>query len=325
MPKFRICFAGTPAFAAAHLSTLLDSQHHVVAVYTQPDRPSGRGKKLQSSPVKKMAAANSIPVFQPDSLRSTQQEQVLSRLEPDLMVVVAYGLILPKPILKIPKYGCINVHASLLPRWRGAAPIERALLAGDKETGVTIMQMDEGLDTGEILMAEPVSIAATDSRVDLEHKLGIAGRKSLIYTLDHLRELSTKAIKQDDSHSTYAAKLKNSDALIDWNASADAVNRQIRAGLGRAPAFTFLEDQRFRILQATPLTEHPSASPGTIVATTKESFSVACVESLLRVEIVQLPGKTPMGVRDVINSRPLLFEPGKLVSSEQTPVKSKHR
>ena len=156
MGKLRICFAGTPAFAAAHLSALLEADYNIVAVYTQPDRPSGRGKKLQPSPVKELAVKNGLALYQPASLKSSAEQQILSELQPDLLLVVAYGLILPKAILDTPKNGCINVHASLLPRWRGAAPIERALLAGDKETGVTIMQMDEGLDTGAMLNTESV-------------------------------------------------------------------------------------------------------------------------------------------------------------------------
>jgi len=307
MKKLRICFAGTPAFAAAHLQALLKAGHHVVAVYTQPDRPAGRGKKLQASPVKQFALENNLPVFQPSSLRPEQETASLASLDSDLMIVVAYGLILPKTILDVPRLGCLNVHASLLPRWRGAAPIERALLAGDKVSGVTIMQMDEGLDTGAILDTESVGIAATDNRIDLEEKLQIAGQTALIRTLSDLAKYQSEATIQNDEDSSYAAKLEKSEAFIDWHLSAPEIDRQIRAGIGRNPAYTILNDQRLRILEGTVSSENYTAEPGQIVESRKAHFTVSCGSGALDVHRVQLPGKKPATVKDISNSRPELF------------------
>ena len=307
MKNLRICFAGTPAFAAAHLLALLKAGHHVVAVYTQPDRPAGRGKKLQASPVKKIALENMLPVFQPSSLRPLQETESLALLNCDLMVVVAYGLLLPKAILDVPRLGCLNVHASLLPRWRGAAPIERALLAGDKVSGVTIMQMDEGLDTGAMLNKESVQISATDNRVNLEERLQIAGQAALIRTLGDLEKYQSEATVQNDEDSNYAAKLEKSEAFIDWRLSASEIDRQIRAGIGRNPAYTVLNDQRLRILKGTVSVESYNAKPGQIVGSEKSHFTVSCGSGALDIQRVQLPGKSPATVKDISNSRPELF------------------
>ena len=307
MKNLRICFAGTPAFAAAHLLALLKAGHHVVAVYTQPDRPAGRGKKLQASPVKKIALENMLPVFQPSSLRPLQETESLALLNCDLMVVVAYGLLLPKAILDVPRLGCLNVHASLLPRWRGAAPIERALLAGDKVSGVTIMQMDEGLDTGAMLNKESVQISATDNRLNLEERLQIAGQAALIRTLGDLEKYQSEATVQNDEDSNYAAKLEKSEAFIDWRLSATEIDRQIRAGIGRNPAYTVLNDQRLRILKGTVSVETYNAKPGQIVESEKSHFTVSCGSGALDIQRVQLPGKSPATVKDISNSRPELF------------------
>lgn len=307
MKNLRICFAGTPAFAAAHLLALLKAGHHVVAVYTQPDRPAGRGKKLQASPVKKIALENMLPVFQPSSLRPLQETESLASLNCDLMIVVAYGLILPKAILDVPRLGCLNVHASLLPRWRGAAPIERALLAGDKMSGITIMQMDEGLDTGAMLNKETVQISATDNRLNLEEKLQIAGQAVLIRTLGDLEKYQSEATVQNDDDSNYAAKLEKSEAFIDWRLSATEIDRQIRAGIGRNPAYTVLNDQRLRILKGTVSGESYNAKPGQIVESEKTHFTVRCGSGALDIQRIQLPGKSPATVKDISNSRPELF------------------
>jgi len=307
MKNLRICFAGTPAFAAAHLLALLKAGHHVVAVYTQPDRPAGRGKKLQASPVKKIALENMLPVFQPSSLRPLQETESLASLNCDLMVVVAYGLLLPKAILDVPRLGCLNVHASLLPRWRGAAPIERALLAGDKVSGVTIMQMDEGLDTGAMLNKESVQISGTDNRLNLEERLQTAGQAALIRTLGDLEKYQSEATVQNDKDSNYAAKLEKSEAFIDWRLSASEIDRQIRAGIGRNPAYTVLNDQRLRILKGTVSVESYNAKPGQIVESEKSHFTVSCGSGALDIQRVQLPGKSPATVKDISNSRPELF------------------
>lgn len=311
MKNLRICFAGTPEFAATHLAGLLTSNHKVIAVYTQPDRPAGRGNKLLPSAVKKLALENSIPVFQPISLKPETEHKQLHRLSPDVLVVVAYGLILPQQILDIPVLGCINVHASLLPRWRGAAPIERALLAGDKVTGVTIMRMDAGLDTGDMLSTEHIAIESEDTRLDVENKLKLLGPNALIAVLNDLENKLKSAVKQDNSKSTYAAKLEKSEALIRWDVSAEIIHRQVRAGIGRSPAYTFLESQRLRILSARVVDSTATAASGTILSSDKNHFSVACRDSRLLVSRVQLPGKNEMLVGEVLNSRPDFFKPGK--------------
>ena len=317
MPALRIVFAGTPTFAAAHLSAILQSQHVVVAVYTQPDRPSGRGNKPTPSPVKELALENSLRVHQPASLRNIEEHQHLLELQADVLVVVAYGLILPKEILEIPRYGCINVHASLLPRWRGAAPIERALLAGDKVSGVTIMQMDEGLDTGDMLLKSELRIEEQDSRNDLELKLIDAGTVSLVRALDNLPELLKSPEKQDSALSCYAEKLDKSEALIDWQSQADFVHRQIRTGIGRTPAYTFLEGQRLRILQAEVLSTNSESATGNIIISDKESFVVQCKSSALKVSRVQLPGKAAAAVKDILNSKPDMFAVGKQFAASE--------
>lgn len=319
MQKLRICFAGTPAFSAVHLSAIVDSEHEIISVYTQPDRPAGRGKKLQISPVKKMAIENCLPVMQPKSLKDQEQHDSLKNFAPDLLVVVAYGLILPKEVLAIPKYGCINVHASILPRWRGAAPIERSLLSGDKETGVTIMKMDEGLDTGPMLYKKFVDILDCDTRVDLETKLQSAGSRALVHCLDNLTEILKGSEKQDDSLSCYADKLQKIEALINWSQSAEIIDRQIRAGIGRTPAYCFLDHHRLRILRAEILTEHLNNSEtqsGTITEVTKDSFTVRCLKSSLRIYTIQFPGKNATDVINVHNSKPLMFQVGRTFSDE---------
>jgi methionyl-tRNA formyltransferase len=317
MKNLRICFAGTPAFAAAHLQALLKAGHHVVAVYTQPDRPAGRGKKLQASPVKLIALENGLPVFQPSTLRPFEETETLASLNSDLMIVVAYGLILPRSILDVPKLGCLNVHASLLPRWRGAAPIERALLAGDKVSGITIMQMDEGLDTGAMLYKETVEITSTDNRIDLEEKLQIAGQTALLKTLSNLERFQSESMIQNDEDSNYAAKLEKPEAFIDWRLSALEIDRQIRAGIGRNPAYTVLNDQRLRILEGSVSMNNYNAKAGQIVESVKTHFAVSCGSGTLQVQRVQLPGKKPASVKDINNSRPELFSQDVTFTCEQ--------
>jgi methionyl-tRNA formyltransferase len=316
MQKLNIVFAGTPEFAALHLEALLGSRHQVIAVYTQPDRAAGRGKQLHPSPVKTLALSRGLPVFQPSSLRTVEAQQALAALAPDLVVVVAYGLILPQAVLNIPRLGCINVHASLLPRWRGAAPIERALLAGDPQTGVTIMQMDQGLDTGAMLLSKALAVSASENRQTLEDRLTAIGCEALVFCLDNLEPLQAKAQQQDNSLSTYANKLDKSEALINWDGPAETINRQIRAGIGRTPAYSLLGGERLRILEAEPAALTAYAPPGTIIASKQESLTVACRDSALRITMLQMPGKTPLRVREVLNSRAHVFAPGQRFSSE---------
>lgn len=315
MPALNIVFAGTPPFAARHLASLLETQHRIVAVYTQPDRAAGRGKQLQPSAVKTLALAHDLPVFQPASLKSTEEQQQLAQLQPDVMVVVAYGLLLPQAVLDIPRYGCINVHGSLLPRWRGAAPIERALLAGDAQTGITIMQMDKGLDTGAMLHTIALPLGGEDDRQQLEERLSDIGSQGLVYALDNLEALRAGAQPQDDTLSTYAHKLDKSEALIDWQQTAEFVNRQIRVGIGRTPAYSFLGNERVRLLRAVPEADAASAVPGTILSADREGLRIACLNSTLRVTELQMPGKNALPVADILNSRKSLFAPGQAFSA----------
>lgn len=313
MTSHRLVFAGTPDFAARHLQALADSHHEVVAVYTQPDRATGRGRKLVPGPVKSLATSLQLPVYQPRSLRDAEAQETLASHRADLMIVVAYGLILPQAVLDIPRHGCLNVHASLLPRWRGAAPVERALLAGDRETGVTIMQMDAGLDTGDMLYTASTPIRDDDTRETLEQRLAELGCEALLHTLDHYTGLAAAAQPQDDTLSTYAGKLEKSEALIDWTEPAWMIDRRIRAGVGRLPASAGLDDLRIRLLEGRVMTETGTgnASPGTILASDREGLDIACGEGVLRLTRLQLPGKNPASVHDILNARRALFEPGR--------------
>ena len=319
MDTLRLIFAGTPKLAASHLEAIIGSNHQILSVYTQPDRPSGRGRKLVNSPVKQLAERENLELCQPISLRSPNEQEKLAAYKPDLLVVVAYGLILPKEVLDIPKFGCINVHASLLPRWRGAAPIERAILAGDSVSGITIMEMDEGLDTGRMLLKSEVRIDPRDTREDLEKNLELVGKKSLIKVLDSLQSFLLSSEMQDDSQSRYADKMRKEDALINWNMDAALINRQIRAGIGRLPAYTFLDKERVRILsgEVEELLKQ-SNRPGEIIEQKKESFTVACGEGNLRISRIQMPGKKPVTVKDLKNARPELFAPGKRFNTDLT-------
>lgn len=317
MHALNIVFAGTPPFAAHHLEALLTTEHNIVAVYTQPDRAAGRGKQLQPSAVKLVAQEHGLSVFQPASLKTAEDQATLAALKPDLMVIVAYGLLLPQAVLDIPRYGCINVHGSLLPRWRGAAPIERALLAGDDETGITIMQMDKGLDTGAMLYKVNVPITDKDDRQTLESRLAEAGKAGLIHCLADLAAIRAAATAQDDDLSTYASKLEKSEALLDWTQSAELINRTIRCGIGRTPAYSFLNGERVRILKAEPALTSSSAAPGTILDANRHFVEVACGEASLHVSLMQLPGKNALPVADILNSRRELFAVGNQFSASE--------
>lgn len=315
MNKLRVCFAGTPEFAAAHLNALIaaqaESRFELVAVYTQPDRAAGRGKKLSPSPVKQSALDAGLPVFQPLSLRSEEARAELEALGCDVMIVVAYGLILPQSILDTPRLGCVNVHASLLPRWRGAAPIERALLAGDKATGVTIMQMDAGLDTGVMLDKTVVAIDPRETRVSLEEKLIAAGSRALVAAINSLEALQEKAEAQDDSQSTYAAKIDKAESLIEWALPASQIDLLVRACIGRTPAFTLFEGQRIRLLESAIDSAQSDAPAGTVTHVDKRGFSVVCGErSVLKVSRVQMPGKGEVSVGELLNGKPDAFAVG---------------
>ena len=314
MSELRLCFAGTPDFSAAHLSALIAAGHTIDAVYTQPDRPSGRGKKLQPSPVKAVAMTAGLEIRQPASLKTVEAQQELAAIAPDLLVVVAYGLILPQAVLELPKLGCSNVHASLLPRWRGAAPIERALLAGDVVSGVTIMKMDAGLDTGDMLYKQQVAIDPEDDRISLTDKICEAGKLALLHTLSHFPELSSQAQRQNDSLSTYADKLEKSESLLRWQEPAEKLHRIIRAGLGRAPAFSFINGARLQLLEASVAQTESQKTPGTILEISRQGMLIACGEACLLVTRIALPGKKPWTITDLLNSGTDLLQAGAILS-----------
>ncbi|HBF45879.1 methionyl-tRNA formyltransferase [Shewanella frigidimarina] len=316
MKPLKIIFAGTPDFAARHLQALIDSEHDVIATYTQPDRPAGRGKKLTASPVKALALEHAIPVFQPASLRNEEAQAELAALNADIMIVVAYGLILPKVVLDTPRLGCINVHGSILPRWRGAAPIQRALWAGDTETGVTIMQMDIGLDTGDMLLKTHLPIEATDTSASLYEKLAEQGPKALVQALIGLSDGSIKAQKQDETLANYAEKLSKEEARLDWNKSAKQLWQDIRA-FNPWPVSYFEHQQSvIKVWQADYSAELCSQAPGTIIAATKQGIEIATADGKLMIKTMQLPNKKPLDVADILNARGDWFTAGVCLNQE---------
>ncbi len=311
----RILFAGTPEFAALHLQALINSEHEVIGVYTQPDRPAGRGKKLQPSPVKQVALDNGLPVYQPLNFKDAADVEQLKSLNADVMVVVAYGLILPQSVLDAPKYGCLNVHASLLPRWRGAAPIQRCIEAGDKLTGITIMQMDKGLDTGAMLSKVTTGILSDDTGGSLHDRLAELGPPALLATLAQVEAGTLQPEQQNDALANYAHKLLKEEALIDWQQPADEIALRVRAFNPFPMAYTLLGDERIRVLMAEALEQTTALLPGTIIRAGAEGLDVACGDGVLRIPQVQLPGKKAMRVADVINGQPQLFQPNHLLAS----------
>lgn len=306
--SLNIVFAGTPEFAAEHLKALLSSNHNVVAVYTQPDRPAGRGRKLTPSPVKTVAVDAEIPVYQPTSLKSADAQTELAAIGADILVVVAYGLLLPQAVLDTPRLGCINVHASLLPRWRGAAPIHRALLAGDARTGVTIMQMDIGLDTGAMLLKAECAIEPTDTSAVLHDRLIELGRPALIEALDGLEAGTLSGEQQDDALATYATKLSKAEGELDWHRSAAELDRQIRGLTPWPGSYTRWNGDTLKVQQACLLDDTSQSEPGQILAISDAGLDVACGDGVLRLERIQLPGKKAMTVADVLRARRADFE-----------------
>ncbi|WP_318510969.1 methionyl-tRNA formyltransferase [Photobacterium leiognathi] len=306
----RIVFAGTPDFAARHLAALLSSQHDVVAVYTQPDRPAGRGKKLTASPVKAIALEHNIPVYQPVSLRNEEAQQELVAIDADIMVVVAYGLLLPQEVLDTPRLGCINVHGSILPRWRGAAPIQRSIWAGDTETGVTIMQMDIGLDTGDMLKVATLPIEATDTSATMYEKLAELGPDALIDCLSDIADGTAVAVKQDDEQANYAKKLSKEEALIDWTMDAAAIERCVRAFNPWPMSYFTVAEQNVKVWQTAVEADNQGKAPGTILSADKQGVLVATGNGALRLISLQPPGKKAMSAADLLNSRREWFEPG---------------
>lgn len=312
----RIVFAGTPDFAARHLRALLNSPHQVVGVYTQPDRPAGRGKKLQPSAVKQLALDHQLAVYQPASLKEATAQQQLESLDADVMVVVAYGLLLPQAVLDIPKLGCINVHGSLLPRWRGAAPIQRAIWAGDSESGVTIMQMEAGLDTGPILHKSRCQLSPQESTTSLYEKLEELGPTALVTVLNDLPHYQAHAVAQDDAQATYAKKLTKDEGRIDWTDSAAQIERNVRAFSPWPTAWFDISgfkghQSAVKVFSAETLSDDTSAAPGTIVNASTKGIDIACGSGVLRILIAQVPGKKAQPAASLINGYGDVFSNGK--------------
>ncbi|AJJ35257.1 methionyl-tRNA formyltransferase [Yersinia rochesterensis] len=308
--SLRIIFAGTPDFAARHLGALLSSQHQIVGVFTQPDRPAGRGNKLTPSPVKVLAEQHNIPVFQPKSLRLEENQHLVADLNADIMVVVAYGLILPASVLTMPRLGCINVHGSLLPRWRGAAPIQRSLWAGDAKTGVTIMQMDAGLDTGDMLHKIECDIQPEDTSATLYDKLAQLGPQGLLVTLQQLAEGRAQPEVQDEAQVTYAEKLSKEEAKLDWSLSAVQLERCIRAFNPWPVSYFVVDAQPIKVWQAQVLATIDNAAPGTIIQADKHGIQIATADGVLNITQLQPAGKKAMSAADLLNSRREWFTPG---------------
>lgn len=305
MSSLRIIFAGTPDFAANALSALIKSEHQIVAVYTQPDRPAGRGRKLRASPVKEVALENDIPVLQPDNLKEAETQEVLRSFNADVMIVAAYGLILPQVVLDIPRLGCLNIHASLLPRWRGAAPIQRAIAAGDTKSGITIMQMNAGLDTGDILQLSSCPITEDDSGGTLHDRLAEIGAKAILETLHNLDRDKINPVAQDDMLATYAHKLNKKEAQINWQLSAVEIERLIRAFNPWPVAYTRFDETTLRIWQAQALTldsnTNANSKPGTVLSCDKKGIDISCGEGTLRLLKLQPSGSKAMDVAAFMN------------------------
>ena len=295
----KIIFAGTPHFAAAALEALLASDHAIVAVLTQPDRPAGRGMQLAPSPVKQLAMQHGIPVLQPLTLKKVEIQQQLAAYQADIMVVAAYGLILPAAVLQIPRLGCLNIHASLLPRWRGAAPIQRAILAGDSATGITIMQMDEGLDTGAMLLKKSCPIAAEDNAQTLHDKLAKLGAEAIVEVLRQLNQDRVAGVAQDASQACYAAKLSKAEAQLDWTQSAVQLERAIRAYNPAPAAYSSLSGTTLKIWQAR-ISEQGLGEPGVVLTIDKHGIQVACGNGALYLEILQRPNAKALPAKQFV-------------------------
>jgi len=313
MPNPRIIFAGTPEFAARHLQALIDADIIPIAVYTQPDRRAGRGKKLMPSAVKSVAERYEIPVIQPQNFKLEQDCFDLAALQPDLMIVVAYGLILPEVILSTPRFGCVNVHASLLPRWRGAAPIQRAIEKGDKSSGVSLMQMEKGLDTGPVIDCADIEIGNMNA-AQLHDQLAQMGASLLIKNIQRCLDSDIKTCPQSNEDATYAQKLLKKEGQIDWTLEAKILERRIRAFNPYPVCFTYLSEQSLRIwcsstrdLNSLPDNNHP---PGTIMEITSDGIEVQTGKGRLIVEQIQLPGKKALNIADLLRGHPNKFVKG---------------
>lgn len=295
----RIAFAGTPAFAAIALEALVVAGHEVVLVLTQPDRPSGRGLKLAVSDVKQVAQRLCLPIFQPSSLRTDESQKRLRATGAEVMVVAAYGLILPQVVLDLFPAGCINIHASLLPRWRGAAPIQRALLAGDRDTGISIMRMEAGLDTGPVYLAERVVIDREDTAGSLHDKLAAVGARCIVHVLPQIQDGSLRAQAQPDAGVTYAAKIAKDEAELDWTQSAETLDRRVRAFNPFPGAFTRLNGEPLKIWKGTPEADR-NGPAGSVLQADEAGIVVACGSGALRLEVLQRPGGRRLGYKEYL-------------------------
>lgn len=300
-----IIYAGTPDFAVPALQALIASEHEVVAVYTQPDRPAGRGRQLQASPVKACAVENGLQVLQPVSFKEQVDVEVLKSFNADLMVVAAYGLLLPLSVLQAPLLGCINIHASILPRWRGAAPIQRAILAGDQHTGVTLMQMDVGLDTGDMLATSSIDIGPNITAAQLHDKLKAIGAGLLIQYLPEIEQGSINAVKQDDARACYASKLTKQEAQVDWSRSAQQLHREIRAFNPWPVSYSTLRSKSIKIWSADLLTDSCNLLPGQIIVHNRDGIQVCCGSGVLNITELQFAGKKRSHAGQLLNSTDL--------------------
>lgn len=312
----RIIFAGTPEFAATHLQKLIRTSHHIVTVFTQPDRPSGRGNKVISSPVKMLALDHNIPVLQPCSLKTNSLAEKIRALDADIFITVAYGLLLPEAILKLPRFGCINVHGSLLPKWRGAAPIQRSCLAGDTETGISLMQMDAGLDTGDILLQVQCPIEKNDTSASLYQKLAQLGAKALPEILIKLPSGNITPQKQDDHKATYAEKLTRKEAQLNWNKTAPELEREIRAFNPWPGSWFTVNGHRIKVWESHMGTKKTEARPGAILSADKTGIHVATSNGTLVLTKLQPAGKKILSAQDLLNARQEWFQINTILSYE---------
>jgi methionyl-tRNA formyltransferase len=308
----KVIFAGASQFSLPALKELASSKHKICAVYTKPDQPAGRGLKLTPTPVKSLALSHNLPIFQPISFKNIETQKELSSLNADIFIDVAYGLLLPEAVLNIPKYGCVNIHPSLLPRFRGAAPIQRAILSGDTVTGVTIMRIDAGLDTGDIYKQELLPIDKSDTGETLSEKAALMGAKLLIEVLDKIENgFATATPQKADQEIVYANKLSKEEGKIDWYKGAAEIERMVRAFIPWPIAYTLLDNNYIRIWEATVKNDSPQIPPGTIISADKNGINIATGNGILCLLKIQLPGGKPLAVQDILNAHKELFAVGK--------------